>query len=170
MARKITIPITDHETYCNTGYTITYKPEGETLWASTPWFIPPVELTNLLDDTLYTVRIARNCCDGLQSTPLEIMVDTTILAAPDNFVATPGDTEVALDWDGVAGATSYMLERAEDAAFTINPEVVYTGASTAIMDTELVNGVLYYYRVKASAAYHADSEYSTTSATPTLTP
>ena len=167
MARKITIPITDHDTHCNTGYTVSCKTEGETLWATRPWHIPPVELNNLLDDTLYNIRIVRHCCDDVQSAPLELSVNTTILDAPDNFVATPGDTEVALDWDAVAGATSYTLERADDAAFTINEEIVYTGASTAILDTELTNGQLYYYRVKATAAFHADSAYSTDNATPT---
>lgn len=170
MARKITIPITDHSSVCNTGYTVSYKTEGETMWQSQPWHIPPVELSNLRDDTLYNIRIVRHCCDGLQSVPLELNINTTILAAPDNFVATPGDEEIALDWDTVAGATAYRLERADDEDFTINTEVVYTGSSTAIMDTGLTNDQEYFYRVCATANYHADSAYATTDATPTETP
>lgn len=168
MARKITIPITDHATHCNTGYTVSYKTDGETLWTTQPWYLPPVEINSLLDDTLYHIRITRNCCDSITSMPLELSVNTTILTAPDNFIATPGDTEIALDWDEVSGATSYTLERADDAAFAINFEVVYTGTGTAIMDTELTNGQAYYYRVKATALYHADSAYATDNATPTL--
>lgn len=166
MARKITIPITDHNTVCSTSYTVSYKTEGETLWTTQPAYIPPIELNNLLDDTLYNIRITRQCCDGIVSAPLELSVNTTILDAPANFVATPGDTEVALDWDEVTGATSYTLERADDAAFTVNTEIVYTGSSTAILDTELTNGQTYYYRVKATALYHADSSYATLNTTP----
>ena len=167
MARKITIPIGDHNEVCNTGYTVAYKPEGETNWTTLPAFIPPIELNNLLDDTLYNIRITRQCCDGLSSAPLELSVNTTILPAPANFIAAPGDAEIALDWDEVPGAASYTLERADDAGFTVNAEIVYTGSSTAIMDTELVNGQTYYYRVKASALHHADSAYAILNETPT---
>lgn len=90
MARKITIPITDHETYCNTGYTVSYKLDGEELWNTQPWYVPPVELSGLLDDTTYNVTIVRNCCDGIQSAPLELTINTTILEAPANFTATAG--------------------------------------------------------------------------------
>lgn len=166
MARKITIPITDHNSVCSTGYTVAWKVDGETLWTQQQYFIPPFELSNLLDDTLYNIRITRSCCDGIESAALELNVNTTILDAPANFVATPSDTQVALDWDAVTGADSYTLERADDAAFTTNAEVVYTGTNTAIMDTDLVNGQVYYYRVKATALYHADSNYSTLNATP----
>lgn len=168
MARKITIPITDHNSHCSTGYTVGYKLEGETLWIERPYFIPPFKISNLLDDTLYNIRITRTCCDGITSAPLELSIDTTILPAPDNFEATAGDTEIALDWDDVTGADSYTLERADDAAFSTNLEVVYTGTNTAIMDTGLTNGQAYYYRVKATAQYHMDGAYATTNETPTV--
>lgn len=167
MARKITIPITDHDATCSINYTVAYKMEGETFWTERTYVVPPFVISNLLDDTLYNLRITRNCCDGLTSAALELNVNTTILPAPDNFVATPGDTEVALDWDEVTGADAYTLERADDAGFTTNLETVYTGTSTAIMDTDLTNDQVYYYRVKATALYHADSAYATLNATPT---
>lgn len=167
MARKITIPITDHEDHCNTGYTVSYKIDGAEYWNNQPWYIPPIELSALLDDSLYNIKIVRNCCDGLQSAPLELNINTTILTAPDNFIASAGENQVELDWDTVTGATSYTLERALDAGFVSGLTTVYTGASTAILDDELTNGVTYYYRVKATALYCADSPYSTDNATPT---
>lgn len=167
MARKITIPLTDHDTTCSTSYTVSYKLEGETLWTSQPYFIPPFELNNLLDDSLYNIKITRHCCDGIQSAPLELSIDTTILDAPENFTAIPGDTEVLLDWDDMIGATSYTLERADDVGFTVNASVIHTGAISAYTDTGLTNDQTYFYRVKATAPYHADSEYSTDNATPT---
>lgn len=168
MARKITIPITDHNSHCSTGYTVSYKLSGETIWTTEPYFIPPIELSNLQDNTVYNIRIVRKCCDGIESAPLELTINTTLLDTPDNFVATAGDTEISLDWDDVTGADSYTLERADDAAFTTNLEVVYTGTNTAIMDTGLTNGETYYYRVKATAQYHMDSGYATTNETPTV--
>ncbi|MCB9047206.1 MAG: hypothetical protein H6550_13820 [Chitinophagales bacterium] len=167
MARKITIPLTDHDANCSTSYTVSYKLDGDTLWTSQPYFIPPFEINNLMVDSLYNIKITRHCCDGVQSTPLELSVNTSILAAPAGFTATPGDTEVALDWDDVTSATSYTLERADDTAFTVNESVIYTGAASNYTDTGLTNDQTYYYRVKATALYHADSEYSTDNATPT---
>ena len=167
MARKITIPLTDHDTTCSTSYTVSYKLEGETLWTSQPYFIPPFEISSLLDDSLYNFRITRHCCDGIPSAALELSINTTILAAPDDFTAIPGDTEVLLDWDDMPDATSYTLERADDVDFAVNDSVIYTGATSAYVDTGLTNDQTYYYRVKASALYHADSEYSTDNATPT---
>ena len=167
MSTKITIPITDHDSTCSTSYTVSYKLEGETLWTTQPYFIPPFELNNLLDDSLYNISITRHCCDGVQSPALELSVNTTILAAPGNFIATPGDTEVILDWDDMSGATSYTLDRADDTDFAINASVIYTGTASNYTDTGLTNDQTYYYRVKATALYHADSEYTTDNTTPT---
>lgn len=167
MARKITIPITDHNDHCSTSYTVGYKMSGETYWTEQPFVVPPFELSNLLDDTLYNIRITRHCCDGITSSPLDLNVNTTLLDAPENFVATPGDTEVSLDWDEVTGADAYIVERADDDAFTVNVAVVYNDSTSDYTDTELTNGTTYYYRVKATALYHMDSDYATDNATPT---
>lgn len=169
MARKITIPITDHGTpgVCSVYYSVEYQLNGDTGWTETTTYEPPVVLNNLLDDAEYNIRITRQCCDGVRSTPLLLTVNTTILAAPAGFTATAGDVEVVLDWDDVTGAEAYVLERAEDAAFTVNLTEVYNDTTSGYTDTSVVNDTTYYYRVKATATYHADSEYSTDNATPT---
>jgi hypothetical protein len=161
MARKITIPITDHNDVCNTGYTVAYKMDGAPYWTTQNMFAPPFEISNLLDDVLYNIRITRQCCDGLASAPLELNINTTILPPPTGFSVTPGAGEVALDWADVTGATSYTLQRAEDNEFTVNNTDVYTGATSAYTDTDVINDETYYYRVKATAPEHADSIYST---------
>lgn len=169
MARKITIPITDHEDVgiCALSYTVAYKRTGDISWVTNAYSEPPFEITNLEDDIEYLFRVTRHCCDGIDSAPLELTVNTTILAAPANFIATPADSEVALDWDVVTGAGSYTLERADDDAFATNLTSVYTGTTTNYTDVELTNGTIYYYRVKATATNHADGAYATTNATPT---
>lgn len=168
MARKITIPITDHDNHCSTGYTVAYKTAGDTYWTERPYTIPPFEINNLLDDTLYDFRITRSCCDGVVSTPLELSINTTLLDTPANFVATPGDTEVVLDWDDVTNAQNYIVERADDAAFTVNLVEVYENSTRSYTDTGLTNDQAYYFRVRATAPYHMDSDYATVNATPTI--
>lgn len=169
MARKITIPITDHNDagVCSLFYTVEYQLNGETGWTETITYEPPVVLTNMLDDVIYNVRITRNCCDEIPSSPLELTINTALLDAPANFIPTPADSQVSLDWDDVTGAESYTLERADDDAFTTGLTTVYTGSTSTYTDTEVTNGTTYYYRVKATATNHADSDYSTTNATPT---
>lgn len=170
MARKVTIPITDHDTegICTVNYTVAYKRSGDISWASATYHIPPIEVTNLDDDTEYSFRITRHCCDGLTSAALELTVDTTLtsLATPANFTAAPGDLQVVLDWDAVTNAESYTLERADDDAFTTNLITLYTGSTTGYTDTDVSNGTPYYYRLKATATNYTDSTYATTNATP----
>lgn len=166
MARKITIPITDHEAHCNTGYTVSYKLDGETYWNSQPWSIPPIEITGLLDNSTYNISIVRNCCDGIQSAPLELTVSTALLSTPENFIATPGYMQIELDWDPVAGATHYRVERAADAAFLTPITIVYTSSGTAIVDDVLPDMGTFYYRVKGVSYELGDGPYAYASATP----
>ena len=167
MARKITIPITDHEDVCSTSYSVSYKLTGDSYWTTQSMYVPPFEIGNLLDDVVYNIRIVRQCCDGLQSAPLEFDINTTILGVPGSFAATPGDGQVVLDWANVSGATSYTLQRADD-DFSVNETEVYTGSTSGYTDTGVTNDETYYYRVKATAPEHADSAWSITQdATPT---
>lgn len=171
MARKVTIPITDHndEGLCTNSYLVSYRITGETYWTTQTFSEPPVVVSNLDDDIEYQFKITRYCCDGVASTPLELTVNTTILPAPSNFTATPADLEVSLDWDGVSGADSYTLERADDAAFTTNLITLYINSTVGYTDTDVSNGNTYYYRLKATATNHADSAYATANATPIAT-
>jgi hypothetical protein len=80
MSKKITIPITDHETegVCSIYYRTEYKLTTEGGYHLLPdVYTPPVVINNLVDDTEYDVRITRFCCDGSQSVPLELTVNTT---------------------------------------------------------------------------------------------
>ena len=87
------------------------------------------------------------------------------LATPENFVATPGDTEVVMDWDDVADADEYVLEMDTNSSFTGATEI-YRGAVSAHTETGLVNGTDYFFRVKAIATGKNDSEWAFATATP----
>ena len=74
-------------------------------------------------------------------------------APPDSPVLAPisnpdGNGDYLLDWNEVAGATSYRLEEADNSSF-ISPIVRYTGNLTGFQVTGQQSGV-WYYRVLAS--------------------
>lgn len=101
-------------------------------------------------------------CNGCCTTP-----PNPALAIPANFVATPGNVQVVMNWDDVTNATGYVLERSLSNSFT-SPTVVYTGATSAFTDTGLTNGTPYFYRVRATEAGFPDSGYAFATATPNL--
>lgn len=111
-----------------------------------------------VDKTIYDTNVAtcNDCCD-----------DAPQLGTPANLTASQGgDEEVVLDWDDVANAESYTVERSTSNSFT-SPTVVYTGSVSGYTDnTGLTNGTKYYYRVKATAAFYTDSEHAVVDATP----
>lgn len=88
------------------------------------------------------------------------------LDAPENFTATMvSDTAIDLDWDAVAGATSYRLQRSTDPTFRSGVVLIYTGSSTSFSDTGLTATTHYYYRNLAKASGLANSLYSFTDTT-----
>jgi titin len=70
-----------------------------------------------------------------------------------------GDGAYLVDWNGVAGATSYRLEEDDNAGFT-SPTVRYTGSSSQYQVSGQGTG-RWYYRVRASGA-GGDSPWSNT--------
>jgi hypothetical protein len=86
-------------------------------------------------------------------------------AAPTGLTATPGNGRVDLSWNPVAGAQSYLLQRATSADGPYTS--VGTGISgTAFSDTGVTNGVTYYYKVAASGAGGTSAWSGVASATP----
>ena len=79
MAKKISIPISDHTTagVCTLWYQVDYKLNSEIGYTSIPpVYAGTVEINNLLAASTYNVRIVRNCCDGVQSAALVLTVNT----------------------------------------------------------------------------------------------
>lgn len=163
---NISIVITDDGTECTDYYMMEYKLPSDAFYTEAPrQFESPVVFSNLQSDTLYNFKITRFCCNGQYSTPLTFNRTTEALDAPTGFTATPGDTEVILNWDDMAGADNYVLEMDTLADFS-TATVIDEGTVSGYTKTGLVNGTPYYFRVKQQQTGFPDSEWSDDSATP----
>lgn len=83
MAKKITIPITDHadSEVCTMYYIVSYKLAAAPVYTQLPpYHTGSIEISNLLDDTEYNVKIIRFCCNGVQSAPVVLNVTTTVMS------------------------------------------------------------------------------------------
>ena len=93
--------------------------------------------------------------------------DIPQLIAPAGFSLTPGNTQVTIEWDNDRYATNYVIQRSTTVGDFGHAVVVYNDVWTAtFVDVSLVNGTLYYYRIKSQAPGFLDSDYSTSSTTP----
>ena len=110
---------------------------------------PDPLLNGLVDD----FRIYNRALTNSEITAL-FSPSGVVTTAPTNLTATPGNAQVILNWNAVAGATSYKVRRA-----TINggPYTTITNIlTTAFTNTALTNGTTYYY-VIAAANLNGDS-------------
>lgn len=79
MARKITIPVTNHEAegVCTMFYRVSYKMNTEGNYTELPpIYGDSIEILNLAADATYNIRIIRKCCEGLESAATELTVNT----------------------------------------------------------------------------------------------
>ena len=74
-----------------------------------------------------------------------------IVLAPSGLAAVPGNNQVSLNWNGVAGATGYNIKRAAVAGGPYS--IIASGvAETNYTDSAVTNGGTYYYVVSANTA------------------
>jgi fibronectin type 3 domain-containing protein len=99
----------------------------------------------LENGTAYSFTVAAYTKAG--SGPLSLAVTTTPIAPPADVVLQPGDQRVTLQWTPSQGATSYTVyRRVENLAF----DELATGVlSPPFVDTNLTNGKIYHYRLRA---------------------
>jgi beta-glucanase (GH16 family) len=113
----------------------------------------------------YTVGTA----DLPKSSGIEIILPSP--TAPTGLGATPGDAQVALTWNTVAGAASYNVKRATSGVGPFN--AVTNGITgVAYTDTGLINGTNYYYAISTVRGGCESTNSVAVSATPVsaLTP
>lgn len=81
---------------------------------------------------------------------------------PANLAATPGNQQVTLTWDAVAGATSYDLR--------IDGGTVVTGVTSPAVRSSLNNGQAYSFEIRAVNAAGSSAWSGSVSATPRTVP
>lgn len=172
MANKnIVQPITDDSTECSQYYKVEYKLSTETAYNTFNAFDSPITIANVLDASVYDVRITRYCCNGGVSAPLILSINTTstspVLDPPGNFTLAPSSPavsgELAASWDTEALAEQYYLELSKDIDFIVLEYTAIVDAPTITHDIPGLDvGILYYGRVKSRASGYADSDWSNT--------
>ncbi len=122
---------------------------GKSQWASDP------NLTGSVDDfRFYTHALNSSEVLALALTP----------SIPGRLTAAPGNTQVALTWNSVSGATSYNLKRAQVSGGIYATVINITG--TNFTDTGLANLTTYYYVVSAVTARGETPNSAEVAATP----
>ena len=91
-------------------------------------------------------------------------------AAPTGVTATAGHGEATINWDNVAGATSYNIYYSTTAGVSTVTASRFTGVSSPYVATGLNNGTPYYFVVTAVNAAGEGPVSSEISATPTPVP
>lgn len=150
---------------CTSFYQVWYKLNTDSSFTQLPnQFMNPIVYPNMPDGMEFTGRVVRHCCNNQYSNTYEFPFSTAGdgLPAPANFTAsTTFANEIELTWDEVIGATNYIMDRAEDAGFTIAVTEVYNAPyGTGTLVQSPLTGT-YYYRIKAQAGGYDDSPYAT---------
>ena len=91
----------------------------------------------------------------------------TIPPVPSGLLASPGNAQVSLTWNGSNGATSYNVKRATTTGGPYTQVAAPT--ATGFTDTGLTNGITYYYVVSAVNTAGESSNSTQISATPAAT-
>lgn len=84
---------------------------------------------------------------------------TNVIPAPLNFVGLVNDNKITFSWSLVTDAVSYLLERSYTSKFD-DLITVYSGAGNGYVDTEVIPGTTYFYRLSAVEENYA-SLYTT---------
>ncbi len=123
-------------------------------------------ITSLSASTTYYVRVVSTRSGTPDGAPSDETSATTGAPPPPARVtgvsATAEDYDsIAVDWDGVSGATGYVVEWDDDAGFG-NPSTatISSGSTTSYDITALDEDTTYYVRVKATRAGSSDGSWS----------
>lgn len=116
----------------------------------------------LTPGTQYFYRI-KSQASGFADSPYSTDDATTDnqLETPTSFTATPAVTTIDLTWDNDVNADTYVIERAEDAGFTIGLTTVYNSVYvSSVSDGGVISGTTYYYRIHSEATGYSNSAYA----------
>ncbi|WP_301002435.1 fibronectin type III domain-containing protein [Capsulimonas corticalis] len=99
----------------------------------------------------YYYALALNSSSQVISASNEAYGNVTAIAAPLGLTAVPGDTQATLNWNAVAGASSYFIYVTNQSGAPIGSYIASTSATTRTV-TGLTNGLVYYFTVTASTS------------------
>ena len=128
--------------------------------------------TGLTNGVTYYYKVTAVNANG-EGQPTSILsatpqASTTVPSAPQNLVATPGNTQISLSWqaplsNGGSTITNYKIYRG-----TSSSSLSYVTSTTQLSysDAGLTNGITYYYQVSAVNSVGEGSKSNTASATP----
>lgn len=130
----------------------------------------------LAANTPYFYRVAAYNASGTSVYSLwtqGLTRQTVSLLPPANLQATAfSSSQINLTWNDTNNETGYRIQRAKDAAFTVEPALFEVGANvTTFANTGLGSGATYYYRVFAfDGQGNTSAASNTASATPQVAP
>ena len=104
--------------------------------------------------------------DNAKLSGLEILAAASAAAVPTNLIPTAGNGQVALNWAGSAGATSYNIYRSTTSGSEGSTPYRTGITTTSFTDTGLTNGATYYYQVSAVNSVGQSSKSSEVFAAP----
>jgi len=93
-----------------------------------------------------------------------VIRDDAFNLPPGGVTATPGNGNVALQWNAFPGATSYTVKRASASGGPYAPVATITG--TSFTDSKLANGTTYYYVVSMNSGGVESPDSAPVSAVP----
>jgi uncharacterized repeat protein (TIGR03803 family) len=104
----------------------------------------------LINGTTYYFKVeAVNATGTALSAEASAMPIAPPITAPDGFTASPGDGQAILNWNAVAGATSYAVY---EGTSSDDATIVATVTGITYTVTGLSNGTTYYFKVQAGNA------------------
>lgn len=129
-------------------------------------------VTGLAPSTKYYFRVYGINESGDSKASTSVTVTMPAVAPngpPTNITATAqSDKAVVLNWDAVANATSYIIERSTDQSTWTKVSTV-TGGKTTYTNSSLKAGTVYYYRISASSTAATTQPSATVSVQTKLT-
>jgi hypothetical protein len=121
-------------------------------------------ISSLTNGTMYYFAVEASNSGSTLSSYITADPGGTVLTAPGPLACRPSNSEIDLYWNGVSGATDYIVYRGLTSSTALYADAVTTGSHFA--DTSLTNGTTYYYQVAAVSANGVGTECGVHSAVP----
>ncbi len=112
----------------------------------------------------YEVTGVNHLGEGTQSSEISAVPQVTVPPTPINVTATPGNNQVSLSWSAASDALTYNVYRS---TLEGNEALYAQGITgTSYTDSNVTNGITYYYEVSAGNGVGASNLSQEVSATP----